>query len=391
MMTLLSLTLFACTTVGLLALVLQRLAVWRHLRVVPRVASRRIGISILKPLCGLDDDLRENLERFAALEYPRFEVLLGVRDECDPAWPLAERMAARYPGRVRAVVQQGHAGHNPKVNQLVTLEREARYDVLLVSDSNTRPLPGYLTELAALFEDQRVGCVTNPVTGDGHQSFGSLLDNLHLASSIGAGQIGAKLVAGKDLVVGKSMAVRRSALQALGGFAAFQNHLAEDYVIGRAITAQLGLTVSLARTPIVNVSTRRTVRSFWQRYARWAVIHRTAVPLSASLGQAVINPWPLSLIACALLPSPLTAIACAAVLVAKIAIDVSTAHALGCRQLGVRTLLAVPVRDLLLLAAWARALLVRSVDWRGHRLLVDAGSVLRDAPVTSAAPLEARP
>jgi ceramide glucosyltransferase len=377
---------WSLTGVGLLALLAQRVCVGLHLRARPALPGRRPGVSILKPLCGADDGLADNLERFATLEYPRYELLLGLKDTADAAWPIACAVAQRHPRRVRVVLQRTFSGLNPKVNQLATLEREARYDVLLVSDSNTRPPPGYLSELAALFEDPSVDCVTHPVSGTGHQSLGALLDNLHLASSIGPGQIGARLIAGRDLVVGKSMALTRAALAELGGFETFANHLAEDYVIGQALSGR----VALARLAVQNVSTQRTVASFWARYARWGVIHRTAVSLPTSLAQALLNPWPLALIAVAAHPTALAAALCAGTLVLKALVDVSCARALGCRA-GVEGLLAVPLKDLLLFAAWAQGLVRRTVDWRGNRLRVGPGSRLVSDVALEPAPAEARP
>jgi len=372
---LLAILMWLLASVGLVALLLGLACVVIHLRRRPAVPSHRPGISILKPLCGADDELEENLERFATLDYPRFELLLGVRDVDDPAWPVALAAARRHPRRVRVVLQRGAVGLNPKVNQLATLEREARYDLLLVSDSNTRPPSGYLGELAALFEDPYIACATNPVSGTGHETFGALLDNLHLASAIGPGQIGARLLASRDLVVGKSMALRRSALEALGGFAAFGDHLAEDYVIGQRVTRELGLEVALARLPVLNVATRRTVQSFCDRYARWAVIHRTAVSLPTSLAQALLNPWPLTLLALAAWPSAPALWVSLGTLAAKIALDVASARALGCRGLWLAPL-AVPVKDLVLFSAWCLALFRRTVSWRGNRLRVGPGSKL---------------
>jgi ceramide glucosyltransferase len=390
--------LWSLAGVGLLALLAQRVCVAVHLSRKIASPRRRPGISILKPLCGADDGLEENLERFATLDYPRFELLLGVKDTADAAWPIACAAAKRHPRRVRVVLQRGVFGLNPKVNQLATLEREARYDVLLVSDSNTRPPAGYLWELAALFDDPRVACVTHPVSGTGHASLGALLDNLHLASAIGPGQIGARVLAGRDLVVGKSMALTRSALDGLGGFAAFANHLAEDYVIGQ----QLAGRIALATLPILNIATARSVTSFWARYARWGVIHRTAVTLPTSLAQALLNPWPLALAAFAVHPTALTAALCLWTLAVKAALDVSSARALGC-DVGLEAMLAVPLKDVMLFAAWAQGLFRRTVDWRGNRLRVGPGSklVLGDALDPAAmgipndalepAPAEARP
>jgi ceramide glucosyltransferase len=262
------------------------------------------------------------------------------------------------------------------VNQLVTLARQARYDVLLVSDSNARLVSGALNEFAAAFEDPRVVCASNPVSGVGHESFGALLDNVHLASSVGAGQLAAKLVAGKDLVVGKSMALRRDALDALGGFGAYADVLAEDYVIGKDVTNKLGKKVAILTSPVLNVAVRRTVASFFQRYVRWSVIHRTAVTLPTYLSQALLNPWPLLVCAAVLDPSSVTLAAGALGLGLKAAVDVSAARALRCGSLGARAVAAGAVKDLLLFVAWCNGLVSRSVRWRGNRLRVTSGSRL---------------
>jgi ceramide glucosyltransferase len=380
-MPLTSLTLLFAALLGLTVLLVQRLAMGVALAGPIKAPSRRPGISILKPLCGLDDGLEDNLTRFAELEYPRYEVLLGLKDEADPAAALAHQLAARWPHRFRVVLQRGSPGLNPKVNQLATLERAARYDLLLISDSNTRPPTGYLSELAALFEDGRVACVSSAVSGTGHESFGALLDNLHLASSIGPGQLASKLLADRDLVVGKSMALRRNVLDKLGGFAAYANVLAEDYVIGRDVVRTLGKRVAIAKRPVLNVATHRSVRSFAQRYLRWGVIHRTAVSLPTSLAQALLNPWPLALLAVALGPSRVTAVACVAVFCLKAALDLSAARRLGCGRLGLEAVAAVAVKDVVLFVAWANGLVSRTVEWRGTRLRVEQGSRLVAEPV----------
>jgi ceramide glucosyltransferase len=374
--------LFGAALCGVALLAAQQVALRWHLAgPAARPLGRVVPVSILKPLCGVDDDLARNLERFATLSHPEYEVVLGVRDERDAAYPLAVAAAKRWPDRVRLVLQRGAPGLNPKVNQLVTLASAARHDLLVVSDSNVRVPEGYLDELVALFEDPDVGCVTHPVAGADEQTLGSLLDNLHLASSVGAGQIAAKRVAGRDLVVGKSMALRRADLERLGGFVAFADYLAEDYVIGRRVGTVLGKRVAVARTPVINVSRRRTVGDFYRRYARWSVIHRTAIAPTTYLAQSLLNPTPIALVALALAPS-LAAFTCLAGIVAsKAVLDVGAGRALRPGGFGPRALACVPVKDLLLAAAWIHGLCHDTVLWRGHRLHVLPGSRLaRPAP-----------
>jgi ceramide glucosyltransferase len=369
--------LFAGATVGMTLLLIQLASSWRHLREGQRgVPSPRPGISILKPLCGHDDDLEANLEAFARLPYPRYEVVLGVRSRRDSAYRTALTCAARHPERVRVVVQRGEPGLNPKVNQLITLARAAKFDVLVVSDSNVEPPTGYLDEIAAELADPQVGLVTHPVVGVGERSLGSLLDNLHLAGSVGAGMIGAKRVAGKDLVVGKSLAMRREDLDAMGGFAAVVNVLAEDWVMGKMVPDRLGKRVAMGRLPIRNVSRERSVIDFLKRYQRWAVIHRNAVGTRVFTFQVLLNPLAVSLVGAAVHPSAVAAYVVAAFATLKISYDWAALRLLRGTSPTVKTLWASPVKDMLLFYAWAHGLSTRRIVWRSNRLRVLPGTRL---------------
>jgi ceramide glucosyltransferase len=156
---------------GLGVVAIQHLSLARHLRERPRRPGRTPPFSILKPLCGLDDDLAANLTSFVALDYPDYEVLLGLRSARDPAWETARAAVRAWPGRFRIVLQRGEPGMNPKVNQLLSLARAARHDLFVISDSNVRVGPGYLAEIAALLEDEGSG--SSPIPSWGWASRGS--------------------------------------------------------------------------------------------------------------------------------------------------------------------------------------------------------------------------
>jgi ceramide glucosyltransferase len=379
-----SLVLFCCAAFGLTLYFTQLLAVLVHQRGRRRlkVSRRAPGISVLKPLCGLDDDLVDNIECFVRLAYERYELLLGVRDQSDAAYPIAVAMARKYPERVRVILQKGTPGLNPKVNQLVTLARAARHDILVVSDSNVRAASHYLAEIAGHLEDPRVGLVTHPVCGVDEARFGSLMDNLHLAGSIGAGMIGAKRVVGQDVVVGKSMALRRADLEALGGFECVADVLAEDYVMGRMISNVLSKRVVVAATPIFNVSRRRDAKEFYQRYARWSVIHRQAIGARMYAGQALLNPTMFAAAGALVCPTgvALGGLALAAAL--KLAYDGAALKLLRGGRVPLATLVASPTKDAILAAAWAQGLVRRHVKWRGNPLRVLPGTRL-SAPTTN--------
>jgi ceramide glucosyltransferase len=379
-----AMALLGAAGVGLLLCLAHVLVLRWHVRGALPVPTVRPPISILKPLCGLDDRLMQNLATFAALPYPSYEVLLGVRDVEDAAYPTALAATRRWPGRFRVVVQSGEPGLNPKVNQLMTLARAARYDLLVISDSNTRVPPAYLDEIAAHMADQRVGLVTHPIVGQGDEQhgarLGSALDNMHLAGSITPGLTTAKLVFHKDYVVGKSMALRWSDVRALGGFGTVKDVLAEDFVLGRLIPEKLGKRVVLARSVVRCVSVRRSVDGFFKRYARWSVMQHQCAGLAAYWGLLLLNPQLLATLAFCVAPGRGTIVAWLACAAARIALDAAAGAVLRGRTFAAWALPWAPVKDLLAATAWLYGLTNRSIEWRSTRLRVLRGSVLLPEP-----------
>jgi ceramide glucosyltransferase len=373
-------TLVALAWLGVVAAALQLAALRRHLSRPPKSPAAFPPISVLKPLCGIDDDLWSNLESFAALDYPDYEVVLGVRDRTDPAWSLAEAAAARWPGRFRAVLQRGEAGLNPKVNQLIGLAAAARHDVLLVSDSNVRAPAGYLRDVAAHLADPGVGLVTHPVAGVGEATLGAALDNLHSAASVGPATIAAKWLFGRDVVVGKSMAFRRRDLEALGGFESVKDVLAEDYVLGVNVSRWLGKRVAIGSMAILNVNARRSGRDFLSRYGRWCVMQRKIAGTPIYASQLLLYPLPFAAAALASDPGAATLALAILVVGSKAVLDGVTATVLRGSGFGPRVLFLSPLKDLLFLAAFFRAFLENTVEWRGNRLRVLSGSRLERVP-----------
>ena len=376
----LGLALSAFALLGVLATAVPWLALRLHRRRTgPRVLPiLSPGVSILKPLCGVDDELAANLESFAQLDpIPGgFEVLLGLRDASDAACALARAQVRRYPAIFRLCFQEGEPGLNPKVNQLVTLERRARFPLLVVSDSNVRVPRSYLREVVAEMSQPNVGCLTHPIAGLGEQSWGARMDNLHLSASVATGMVGAQRVLRRHLVVGKSMALWRSDLTRLGGFASVKDFLAEDHVLGNRIERELGKRIVISTEPIFNVAVHRSAGSFFRRYLRWSIIHRTAVPPLAYLGGALLNPIPFALLGALTAPGRTTLAVLTLVVLTKALLDLTALRLLRGDGGGVRALIAVPLKDLLVFLAWTYGLFARTLVWRGNRLRVLHGSRL---------------
>jgi ceramide glucosyltransferase len=265
------------------------------------------------------------------------------------------------------------------VNQLIGLAAAARGELLVISDSNVRVRRDYLRGIAAAFEDPRVALATHPVAGIGERSAGALFDNLTLCGSVAAGVVSAKRIAGKDVVVGKSMALRRSDLCALGGFERLKDVLAEDFLSGRIVTEELGKRVALVPQPVFNVSRSQSVSAFWSRYLRWSVMQRKAVGNATYAAQILLQPVALAAAALVAMPGWRTALALAAVALLRACIHESCARMIRGRGFQAWALCA-PISDLLLTTAWAVGFLRSEINWRGNRLRVCEGTRL--LPVT---------
>ncbi len=337
-------------------------------------------ISVLKPLKGADPNLFDNLAAFACQDYPDFELILGTADPTDAGLGVARHLAAEYPGvAIRVVSGARDLGLNPKVSNLRHLTAAARHELILVSDADVRPSPLYLRAMAAELADPRVGMVTSVLCGVGETSAGAALENLHLGTFVAAAVCSADALAGRPCVVGKSMLIRRSILDRLGGWRAVRDVLAEDYVLGRAFH-RAGYRVALSphRLPVVNGS--RPVRAFLSRHLRWGQMRARIAP-AAYLGEGLLNPIFWSLLAAVGLwrdGLAASALACAlGVTAAKVSSDALVLERLrGHNGLG-RLLAWVPVKDLLVAGLWPASVLRRTVGWRGTSLRIGRGSALR--------------
>ncbi len=370
--------LFGAALFGVLTMLVELVCLWILLKRRAPEPTSFPSFSILKPLCGLDDELLENLKSHLQLDYPgEYEVLLGVRSESDLAYPIARDFATAHSGNVRLVMQQGEPGRNPKVNQLITLTRAARHQHIAITDSNVRVQKNYLREIAALLENPKIGLTSNLFVGVGEQKLGAILDNLIIASFCAPSLAGGQVLLGLDEVVGKSLALRREVLDQIGGWHEVVNVLAEDQRLGMALRKR-GFKTALCRTPVENVQRTQGVGQFWARHTRWAML-RFRVILPGVLLEPVLNPFVLALLGAAFAYRSYLAWA----FVAAVALF-EAAFTQVCAVLGRgypfrwRHLLWTPVRDILFFGAWLRGATMRWVTWRGNRLHVLAGSRLAE-------------
>ncbi|MEM6926150.1 MAG: glycosyltransferase [Myxococcota bacterium] len=371
---------------GLLACVMTALAhVSAHVVLSRRPwrpsRDRAPAISILKPLKGVDDDLEANLASFVDQAYDGpYEILLGAADPDDPALEVARRLKRRFPHRdIRVVAGHNEPGVNPKVANLAALSAHARHDTWLVSDSNVAVEPDYLATLACELGDPDVGVVSNLVVGVGGGNLGAVLENLHLNSFVLVAVCGAEVVARHPVVIGKSMLVRRAALEHVGGWSRIADVLGEDYVLG-ATVAQAGYRVVLSPWPVRTVNRTWTVDRFVSRHLRWSRMRRNFAPPIYAL-EPLLNPIPwllgLALAAVVTVDDPLVALTG---IVTAALVKVSLDAILHARLLGswpsLLELAAIPLKDLWVLGLWVAGWLRSTVVWRGRRYRIGRGTRL---------------
>jgi ceramide glucosyltransferase len=332
-------------------------------------------VTIFKPLAGTDDDLEANLESFARIDYPSFEILFGVASASDPALPAARRFAARHAKLdVRIVITDPDAATNPKVAQLVGLERAATGDVYVISDSNVRVSPRYLWSLVSELADERVGMVTSLFAGTGERTLGAALENLQLCASTVPGLVAMNAVTPRTLTVGKSMAVRRRDLARLGGFLPVGEVLAEDLVLGRRFLDS-GFTIRTSLDPVENRNVTGSLVRTIQRHTRWSKMRRALHP-AGFVGEPVLTPILVASVGLLLAPGKVTATMLAVACVAQTASAMLAVRLLRGHWLSWRYIPLEFVRSYVALLCWLRACGSRRIEWRGHAFLIRKGTAI---------------
>jgi ceramide glucosyltransferase len=370
----------AASSFGLFALAWLLVVSWRTWHTLrPRAAGVGRGVSVIKPLCGADDDLERNLVSFFRLDHEPLQLVFGVADPGDPALAVVRRIARRHPQRdVTIVAGANHDAPNPKVGLQERLLPHARHDVILLSDSNVRVAPDEIGRVLPAFDDPRVGLAYQAVTGIGEESLPAALENLHYNELAGVLAIGATLLTRQHAVNGKGEWVRREALAAAGGIEAVRDNAADDSALARLVAAA-GWKVRLSPVPVRIVHRTWSWRGLWQRHVRHAACRIRIAPAAYPL-ELLLNPLPWTT---ALLATPWAAFA-PAILLARILLEASAARLLRGEWPSLRHAAAIPLKDAVYLAGWFAPLAVRHVHWRGRRYRLARQARMIPLPPTAA-------
>jgi ceramide glucosyltransferase len=353
---------------SLIYCVLVMVATWRYLAAKLPIAGVAPSISVLKPLFGRHEGLEENLRSFLAQDYPDFEVLLAVHSESDPAVAVTKKVMDEFSGKlnVRLIVTGDSPIPNAKSYSLGRLVREAKHELLVMGDSDVRVQPDLLARLAREMADPRVGLVTCPYRAVGGRSLWSRLEAIGMNTELLGGVLVARLLEGMKFALGCTVAVRRSVLEEMGGFAYLQEFLAEDFVLGHR-TAELGHEVLLSSTIIEH---RIGSQPMWRNLShrlRWARSTRRSRPVGY-WGQAFTYPLPLALLLWATLGAAWPFVLLTLVL--RYGAALATSEFVLRDRLLRRQWWLLPVQDVLGFLVWIGGFLGDTIIWGGRKCIV---------------------
>ena len=248
-------------------------------------------VSVIKPVCGLEPMLEQNLESFFRLDYPRFELIFGARNAGDPAIAIVHQLCRRYPQvNARCVFSGEPTCPNPRVHSEQAMIDVAAFDYLVIGDSDVCVERDYLRQVVAPLRDPQVGLVTCAYRGKPSGGAWSRLEAAGFVELI-SGVLVADLLEGMKFALGPTTATRKDVLDRIGGIAVLGDYHSDDYEIGRRVDAA-GYRVVLSHVIIEHITLNRAMIS---RQVRWMRCTRFSRP-AGHIGNGLTFATPFALL-----------------------------------------------------------------------------------------------
>jgi ceramide glucosyltransferase len=341
-------------------------------------------VTILKPVCGLDATLYENLRSFCVQSYPEYQVVFGVRQASDPAVAVIEKLFKDLPGvDAVLVVDETVAGPNLKVSNLGNMYKSAKHSYVVIADSDMRVDEHYVSSVVAPFEDAQVGAVTCLYSGSSVGGLPSLLASMFINEWFLPSVLVSTRLNELRFGLGATIAVRRELLDAIGGFNTLSHFLADDHMLGKLISEH-GFRVVLSNYVVKNIVHEQSLGAMLRHELRWARTIRSVAPLGhafsffmygvplALLGAVMIEltfDWEIFEFAIVALP-----------LLLRVWMHFTVRRKLGLAR-GDQSLWLLPLRDVLCLLIWGTSFLGRKINWKQMRYTVDPKGLMSVAEV----------
>ena len=344
------------------------------------------GVSVLKSLKGLDPSMIDAFRSHCRQDYAgQFELLFGVSSLSDPAAAAVEQLIAEFPAQAIELVEcPERLGANGKVSTLVQLARRARYDFLLINDSDITVGPHYLERVMSCFapraEDDKVppvGLVTALFRGRAHGTLASRFEALAISTDFIPSVLLSRLLEGGiHYGLGSTLAVRRGALEEAGGLLALVDQLADDYEMGVRIE-RAGYRDVLCMDVVETSVPAYTWSGFFEHQVRWLRTVRDARPAGYT---GLIFTFGLTWALLNVLASGLSPISLW-LLGLSFFLRLGQAMTAGAAVLGdhevLPSLWLLPIRDVVAMGLWIAGFAGDTIVWRGERFALKKGRLVK--------------
>lgn len=324
-------------------------------------------VTILKPICGLDIDTYENFASFCTQDYPEYQIIFGVRDKHDSCVEIVNKIINDFPEiDIRLEVSDRMIGTNFKVSNLANVEAAAKYSILVLADSDVRVGADYLRCIIQPMRDPTVGVVTclyRPLV----RGWVAILEAVGISTEYLAGVLVARNLEGMKFALGPTIAIRKTTLEAIGGFLAIADYLADDFHLGYQ-PVQVGYKVVLSDYVIDHVIATSNLIDFFHRQTRWNCCTRVSRPWGY-LGLLSTQSTAISLL---FLIASFGSICGWAVAGVTWVTRLIMAWVVGVESLkdpvAKKFLWLVPLRDLISFGLWCYSFVGDTFEWRGRKL-----------------------
>ena len=327
-------------------------------------------VSVLKPVHGMEAQLRENIESFFRQDYPTYEILFAADEADDPALNLVREISARYPQiPCRILVTGKPPWPNPPAYCFYRMAEVAGHEILVTSDSDVEVAPNYLRKVVAPMLDPKVGMVTCVYRGKNAAGFWAGLTAIGMSVEMTAGVLVANLLEGMKFGLGPTIAVKKEAVNKIGGYEVLGDYFANDFMIGNLID-KAGYRVVLSEHVIDHVVSQKNFKKMWENQLRWAKSTRYSRP-RGHFGSGLIFAIPYGLLGLAggiALGLPELGLALfGAALLNRVIESWVVGWGIVRDPVAVKQIWMFPLRDLLGFIVWVASYTGATTAWRDSR------------------------
>jgi ceramide glucosyltransferase len=343
---------------------------------LPKIPPR---VAVLKPLHGTSNSLAANVVSFLEVAYPRLDFFFAVSDYEDPAAEIPVALRQRYQfANITLVVGEEPGCSNRKIAKLIKMaERAPKADIFVLSDADVSVDRDYLRRIVGeLLADEKTGIVTCAYRARPTGTLASRFEALYVNTDFVPQVMLAEMIEPMHYALGATIAIKREALEAIGGFSSLKNLLADDFYLGKLVTAH-GYEIKLSSALVTLACEERNFSDFWHHQLRWARTYRTVRPLSIATILMHGPFWALLLLLTARGKAPAIA-AFVLVIAARLAMSATLVG----RVLKIPELLTdlwmVPIKDLVMTGVWFASLFSNKVVWAGRKFQLMRGGAMRE-------------